>query len=76
MAKEITCSIVKRISVLSENDRGYSKQVNFVSWNGAKAKLDIRTWSPDNEKSLKGISLDDSEARKLYEALARIYANN
>ena len=76
MAKEITCSIVKRISVLSENDRGYSKQVNLVSWNGAKAKLDIRTWSPDNEKSLKGISLDDSEARKLYEALSRIYANN
>ena len=70
MAKEITCSIVKRISVLSENDRGYSKQVNLVSWNRAKAKLDIRTWSPDNEKSLKVISLDDSEARKLYEALA------
>lgn len=76
MAKEITCSIVKRISVLSENDRGYSKQVNLVSWNGAKAKLDIRTWAPDNEKSLKGISLDASEARKLYEALSRIYANN
>ena len=53
MAKEITCGIVKRISVLSENDRGYSKQVNLVSWNGAKAKLDIRTWSPDNRKSLR-----------------------
>ena len=76
VAKEITCDVVKRISVLSANGRGYTKQLNLVSWNGSKAKLDIRTWAPDNEKSLKGITLDNHEARMLYKALACMFENN
>lgn len=40
--KEITCNITKPIAVLSENDRGYTKEANFVSWNERNAKLDIR----------------------------------
>lgn len=45
--KEITCNITKPIAVLSENDRGYTKEANFVSWNERDAKLDIREWHPD-----------------------------
>ena len=51
MAKDITCRITKEVAVLSENDRGYIKEANFVSWNGGNAKLDIREWHPGRERS-------------------------
>lgn len=70
--EKITCAITKKLAVLSEKDNGYSKQVNMVSWNGKDAKLDIRDWSPDG-KSMKGVTLNDEEAAKLYEVLVKIY---
>ena len=71
--KEITCKITKEIAVLSENDRGYTKEANFVSWNGNNAKLDIREWHPNHERCGKGVTLTEDEGRKLYEALKTIY---
>lgn len=73
MAKEITCKVEKAISVLSENNRGYTKEINLVSWNSALAKLDIREWHPDHEKCGKGITLSESEGRKLMEALIKYF---
>ncbi len=72
--KEITSKITKEIAVLSENDRGYTKEANFVSWNGNNAKLDIREWHPNHERCGKGVTLTEDEGRKLYEALAMIYS--
>ena len=74
MAKEITCTITKPIEVLGENGRGYTKEVNFVSWNNASAKLDIREWLPEHERCGKGITLSDGEGRKLLDALIKLYA--
>lgn len=70
--EKITCTITKKLAVLSEKDNGYTKQVNMVSWNEKDAKLDIREWSPTG-KSMKGVTLNDEEGRKLYEALCKIY---
>ncbi len=50
MAKKITCKIAKPIEVLGENDRGYTKEINLVSWNNASSKLDIREWHPEHER--------------------------
>ena len=50
MNNPITCNITKSIAVLSENDRGYTKEINFVSWNERDAKLDIREWRNANEQ--------------------------
>jgi Uncharacterized protein conserved in bacteria (DUF2128). len=33
MTKDITYKITKEVAVLSKNKRGYTKEVNFVSWN-------------------------------------------
>ena len=74
MAKEISCKVVKGLEVLSENDRGYTKEINLVSWNYAPAKLDIREWHPEHEKCGKGITLSESEGRKLMETLISFYA--
>ena len=74
--KQITSEITKEIAVLSENDRGYTKEANFVSWNGNNAKLDIREWHPNHERCGKGVTLTEDEGRKLYEALKKIYSSD
>lgn len=67
--KSITCEIVKPIAVLSENERGFTKEINLISWNGADPKYDIRNWHPGREKSGKGITLSRSELKNLVKAL-------
>ena len=74
MSKEVTCITKQNLDVLSESDKGYTKEINLVSWNGADAKLDIRSWYPEHEKCGKGITLSDSEGRKLMETLVKFYA--
>ncbi len=74
MAKDITTNITQTIAVLGENDRGFTKEINYVSWNGAPAKLDIRQWWPEHEKSSKGITLTDEEGLKLRDALIALFA--
>jgi len=71
--KSVACEIVRPIAVLSENDRGYTKEINLVSWNGADAKYDIRNWHPGREKSGKGITLTEDEAVALMEALKEVF---
>lgn len=73
--KDITFDIKQRIAVLSENDNGYSKQVNVVCWNGGKPQLDIRMWRVQQDKPpvpLKGILLNDDETKALIEAIKGI----
>ena len=46
--KDITSTITKPLAVLGENGKGYTKEANFISWNGNAAKLDIREWHPND----------------------------
>ena len=71
--KEITCNITKPVAILSENNRGYTKEANFISWNGGDAKLDIREWYPGHERCGKGITLNEDESLLLFEALKEIF---
>ena len=66
---DITFEIVEHIGVLSENAKGWTKELNKVSWNGAAAKYDIREWAPEHEKMGKGVTLTEEEAKKLKELL-------
>lgn len=61
----IEYEIIEEIGVLSENARGWRKELNKVSWNGRPPKYDIRDWSEDHEKMGKGITLTDEEAEVL-----------
>ena len=58
---EFTFEIEEKLLVLSENDKGWTKELNRVSFNGAPAKYDIRSWSPDHTKMGKGITLTNEE---------------
>lgn len=73
MAKEFTYEITEEIAVLSESSKGWTKELNKVSYSGAAAKFDIREWAPEREKMGKGVTLTEDEARKLYEALKHYF---
>ena len=73
--KSITCEIVRPIMVLSRNERGYTKEINLVSWNGADPKYDIRSWYPDRQKCGKEIVLTRDEAVDLMDALKEVFGD-
>lgn len=68
--REIKFEITRRIGVLGEGGKGWSKELNLVSWNEREPKLDIREWSPDHERMGKGVTLTKEEGAKLAELLA------
>ena len=66
---DIKFVIVEEIGVLSEGSKGWRKEINRISWNGADPKYDIRDWAPNHEKMGKGVTLTVEEAAKLKELL-------
>ena len=66
---DIKYDIVEEIGVLSENAKGWRKELNKISWNRATPKYDIRDWAPEHEKMGKGITLTEEEAARLKEML-------
>ena len=57
--------ITERIGVLSENAKGWTKELNKVSWNEREPKYDLREWNPDHSRMGKGITLTDEEVETL-----------
>ena len=62
---DIKYELTKEIGVLSENAKGWSKEINMVSWNDHEPKYDIRDWSEEHEKMGKGVTLIVEEIKKL-----------
>jgi len=62
---DIKFEIKKNIGVISQSPKGWTKELNLVSWNGAAPKYDIRDWDPEHEKMGKGVTLTEEELRKL-----------
>lgn len=69
---EIKFEIKENIGTLSESAKGWTKELNLVSWNGAAPKYDLRDWAPEHEKMGKGITLSADEVQKLYKLLSKI----
>ena len=64
---EITYEITKELGVISEDAKGWTKELNLISWNEREPKFDIRSWNPDHTRMSKGISLTEEEMEKLVE---------
>ena len=62
---ELKFVITERIGVLSENAKGWTKELNKVSWNEREPKYDMREWNPDHSRMGKGITLTDEEVETL-----------
>ena len=73
---DIKYEIIKHIGNLSESSRGWTKELNIISWNGGVPKLDSRDWAPEHEKMGKGITLTEEEAEKLARFLLTLKNRN
>ena len=62
---ELKFEITERIGVLSENAKGWTKELNKFSWNEREPKYDLREWNPDHSRMGKGITLTDEEVETL-----------
>ena len=69
---DFTYDIVEEICVLSENAKGWRKELNKISWNGAAPKYNIRDWAPEHEKMGKGVTLTEEEFNKLKNVINNI----
>jgi hypothetical protein len=58
---EIKHEIIKTIGVLSTSAKGWTKELNLISWNGRAAKYDLRDWAPEREKMGKGVTLSKED---------------
>lgn len=65
MKEEFSYEILEEVAVLSENARGWRKELNLISWNGRPPKFDLRERAPDHEKMGKGITLTNEEFAEL-----------
>ena len=62
---ELKFEITKSLGVLSENAKGWTKELYMVSWNEHEPKYDIREWSPDHTRMGKGVTLTEEEINSL-----------
>ncbi|NFD77442.1 hypothetical protein FC744_09800 [Clostridium botulinum] len=66
---DIKFEIKDKLGVISESPKGWTKELNRISWNGKQAKYDLRDWSPEHEKMGKGVTLSAEELKSLKEIL-------
>lgn len=66
---EIKFEIKESVGALSESSKGWTKELNLISWNEKAPKYDLRDWAPDHEKMGKGITLTNEELKKLRDLL-------
>ena len=69
---DLKFEITEHIGVISSNEKGWSKELNLVSWNDRDPKYDLRDWSADHTKMSKGITLTKEEISTLKNMLAEL----
>ena len=69
---KINYEIVKEIGVLSTSAKGWTKELNLVSWNEREPKYDLRDWAPEHKKMGKGVTLSKEDLLALKELLNAI----
>ena len=66
---ELKFEIKEHIGTVSESSKGWTKELNIVSWNGANPKFDLRDWAPEHEKMGKGLTFTNEELKNLRDNL-------
>lgn len=61
--------IKKNLGTISESAKGWKREVNVMTWNKKKAKVDIREWDEKHEQMGKGITLNKEELKQLKDIL-------
>jgi hypothetical protein len=66
---EVKFEIIQKFGVLSTTGKGWTKELNLISWNDREPKYDIREWSPNRQIMSKGVTLTKEELAALLELL-------
>lgn len=66
---DIKYEIKETIGVISESPKGWTKELNLISWSGREPKYDLRDWAPKHEKMGKGITISVEELKKFRDIL-------
>ena len=69
---EIKYEITEHLGVISETSRGWTREVNMISWNGREPKIDVRDWSPDHTKMSKGITFTVEEVKEFTKLVEKL----
>ncbi|NLK63863.1 MAG: hypothetical protein GX289_02085 [Tissierellia bacterium] len=69
---EIKYEITEELAMLSESAKGWTKELNMVSWNDREPKFDIREWAPGHERMGKGVTLNREEMKIIKDILNEI----
>ena len=62
---ELKFEIKETLGILSQNAKGWTKELNLISWNDRDPKYDIREWNPDHTRMGKGVTLSTEEFENL-----------
>lgn len=66
---EVTFEIKKHIGVITEHPTGWQKELNLMAWNGGTPKYDIRDWDESHERMGRGITLTETEMKRIIELM-------
>ncbi|MBU3172491.1 YdbC family protein [Clostridium estertheticum] len=66
---DIKFEIKETKGVLSESSKGWTKELNLISWNDKEEKYDIRDWDSEHKKMGKGVTLSVEDLKKLKDIL-------
>ncbi|MDE6722764.1 MAG: hypothetical protein K2J55_01035 [Eubacterium sp.] len=61
--------IYKHIGNISEDNNGYIKELNYISWNNREPVYDIRTWNAEHTKYGKGVTITAGEMKVLQDLI-------
>lgn len=73
--QEISYDVKKHIGVLSKSANGWTKEINYVAWNGGAPRYELRSWSPNRVRMGKGIALSFDELMALRAMLDQLRAD-
>ena len=69
---DIKYEIKENVGVLSTSAKGWTKELNLISWNNREPKYDIRDWDAEHKQMGKGVTFTLDELRNLKEILNQI----
>ena len=73
---DIKYDIVEEIGVLSENAKGWRKEINRISWNGATPKYDIRDWAPEHKRLVRELPYHRKKWKNYMQFWEKLLENN
>ena len=71
--EEIKCEVKEKYGVIGQKGK-LSFELRSVSWNGAPAKYDLRSWQEKEGREIgyKGVTMTEDELKTLYKTIGEI----